>query len=59
LTRIAWGTAKTVGVRDGYISFASDDSGYTAYIPEEIRKKLDAFLADIKAGKIAYTLPPL
>jgi simple sugar transport system substrate-binding protein len=57
--KIAWGTAKTVGVRDGYISFASDDPGYTSYIPEEIREKLDAFLADIKVGKIAYTLPPL
>jgi simple sugar transport system substrate-binding protein len=57
--KIAWGTAKTVGVRDGYIGFVSGDPGYTAYIPREIRERFDAFMADMKAGKLAYTLPPL
>jgi simple sugar transport system substrate-binding protein len=57
--RTAWGTAKTVGIKDGYVSFDSGNAGYTAYIPEEIRKKFGAFLSDMKAGKIAYTLPPL
>jgi simple sugar transport system substrate-binding protein len=57
--KIVWGTAKTVGVRDGYIGFIADDPGYTAYLPPEIRAKFDAFMADMKAGKVSYTLPPL
>jgi simple sugar transport system substrate-binding protein len=57
--KIVWGSAKTVGVRDGYIGFAADDPGYTAYLPPEIRAKFDAFMADMKAGKVAYTIPPL
>jgi simple sugar transport system substrate-binding protein len=57
--KIVWGTAKTVGVRDGYIGFAADDPGYTAYLPREIRDKFNAFMADMRAGKVAYTLPPL
>jgi simple sugar transport system substrate-binding protein len=57
--KIVWGTAKTVGVRDGYIGFAAEDPGYTMYLPREIRAKFDAFIADMKAGKVAYTLPPL
>jgi simple sugar transport system substrate-binding protein len=57
--KIAWGTAKTVGLREGYLGFASDDPGYADYLPEGIRSKFDAFMADMKAGKVAYTLPPL
>ncbi|MDR0710235.1 MAG: BMP family ABC transporter substrate-binding protein [Spirochaetaceae bacterium] len=57
--KIVWGSAKTVGVRDGYIGFAADDPGYTGYLPPEIRAKFDAFMADMKAGKIAYTVPRL
>ncbi|MDR0452781.1 MAG: BMP family ABC transporter substrate-binding protein [Treponema sp.] len=57
--KTVWGAAKTVGVRDGYINFVSGDPGYTAYLPREIRDKFDAFMADMKAGKVAYTVPPL
>jgi simple sugar transport system substrate-binding protein len=57
--KIVWGTAKTVGVRDGYLDFIAGDSGYTGYLPQDIRAKFDAFMADMKAGKVAYTLPPL
>ncbi|MDR1353669.1 MAG: BMP family ABC transporter substrate-binding protein [Treponema sp.] len=57
--KTAWGTAKTVGVRDGYVGFVSGDPGYTAYLPLGIREKFDAFMADMKAGRVAYTVPPL
>jgi len=57
--KIAWGTAKTVGVREGYLGFAADDPGYTGYLPENIRAKFNTFMANMKAGKVAYTLPPL
>jgi simple sugar transport system substrate-binding protein len=57
--KIAWGTAKTVGVREGYLGFAADDPGYTGYLPPDIRAKFNAFMADMKAGKVAYTVPPL
>jgi hypothetical protein len=48
-----------VGVREGYLGFAADDPGYTGYLPENIRAKFDTFMANMKAGKVAYTLPPL
>jgi simple sugar transport system substrate-binding protein len=57
--KIVWGTAKTVGVKEGYLGFAADDPGYTGYLPPELRAKFGAFMADMKAGKVPYTLPPL
>jgi simple sugar transport system substrate-binding protein len=57
--KIQYGSAKTVGAADGYLNFIADDPGYTQYVPQDIQAKFNAFIADIKAGRIAYTLPPL
>jgi len=57
--KIEYGTATIVGAQDGYLGFISDDPAYTNNLPEAIRVKFDAFMADINTGKIAYTLPAL
>jgi simple sugar transport system substrate-binding protein len=57
--KIKYGRARTVGVREGYLAFIADDPGYTVYVPEDIRDRFNAFMADLKAGKIEYTIPPL
>jgi simple sugar transport system substrate-binding protein len=56
---IRYGTARTVGAAEGYLDFIANDPGYTNYVPPEIQQRFNAFVADIKAGKVAYTLPPL
>jgi len=57
--KIEYGTATIVGAQEGYLGFISDDPAYTNNLPEAIRVKFDAFMADIYTGKIAYTLPAL
>ncbi|MDR1893857.1 MAG: BMP family ABC transporter substrate-binding protein [Spirochaetales bacterium] len=57
--QIAYGTARTVGLEEGYLDFIADDPGYFNYVPREIQQKFNAFLAEMRAGRISYTLPPL
>ncbi|GHV66356.1 BMP family ABC transporter substrate-binding protein [Spirochaetia bacterium] len=57
--KIQYGTSKTVGAPEGYLNFIDNDPGYTAYVPQDIQTKFNAFMRDIRAGKISYTLPPL
>ncbi|MDR1948752.1 MAG: BMP family ABC transporter substrate-binding protein [Spirochaetaceae bacterium] len=54
-----YGRAKIVGAADGYLGFIADDPGYTDYLPRDLQVKFNAFMDDIRAGKIRYTLPPL
>ncbi|MDR0524989.1 MAG: BMP family ABC transporter substrate-binding protein [Spirochaetaceae bacterium] len=56
---IRYGISKTVGAKEGYLDFIADDPGYLDYVPEPIRTKFNAFMADLKAGRIPYTLPEL
>ncbi len=56
---IEYGKATIVGAQDGYLGFISDDPAYDSNLPEDIRVQFDAFMDDIYAGKIAYTLPTL
>jgi simple sugar transport system substrate-binding protein len=56
---ISYGTTKTVGVKEGYLDFISDDPGYRDYLPAELQKQFDAFMDDLRAGRINYTVPPL
>jgi simple sugar transport system substrate-binding protein len=55
---IEYGTARMVGARDGYLNFIDDDPGYRN-LPENIRQQFDAFMNDVRGGRIQYTLPPL
>jgi simple sugar transport system substrate-binding protein len=57
--KILYGTGRTVGVKEGYLNFIFDDPGYRSYLPEDIQENFDAFMDDLRAGRIAYTIPPL
>ncbi|MDR2370009.1 MAG: BMP family ABC transporter substrate-binding protein, partial [Treponema sp.] len=57
--KIQYGNSRTVGIREGYINFTGEDPGYINYVSPDIRKKFDAFMDDMRAGRVAYTVPPL
>ena len=46
-----WGTAKMVGIKEGFVDFVQDDPLYIQTVPENIREKMAALLADIREGK--------
>ncbi|MCL2880754.1 MAG: BMP family ABC transporter substrate-binding protein [Treponema sp.] len=56
--KIQYGSARIVGVREGYIDFI-DAAGYRDYVPKDIQAKFDAFMDDMRNGRIQYTLPSL
>ena len=56
---IEYGKATTVGAKEGYLGFISDDPSYANNLPADIRNKFDTFMNDIRAGKVNYTLPAL
>ncbi|MDR1869781.1 MAG: BMP family ABC transporter substrate-binding protein [Treponema sp.] len=57
--KIQYGVSETVGVKEGYLSFITDDPGYLNNLPADIREKFEIFLDDLRAGRISYTVPPL
>jgi simple sugar transport system substrate-binding protein len=57
--RIAYGTSRIIGIREGSIDYLDADPGYLEYAAPEIREKFDAFMEELRAGRIAYTVPPL
>ena len=57
--RIQYGTSRTVGVREGYIDFISDDPGFTNFVPQDIRDRFMTFMENMRAGRISYTVPQL
>lgn len=48
----AFGTARTVGVREGYVKFVQDDPLYISSLPEQDRARIDAVYEDIKSGRL-------
>jgi simple sugar transport system substrate-binding protein len=56
--KIQYGTARLVGVQDGYLGFI-DDAGYRNYVPENIQERFDAFMEELRSGRLEYTLPQL
>jgi len=44
--KIQYGISQTLGVRDGYLGFITDDPGYRNNIPADIREKFEAFVDD-------------
>jgi len=56
---IPFGTARTVGVREGYIDFIFDDPGFRDHVPADIQERFAAFIDDFRAGRIEFTVPPL
>jgi simple sugar transport system substrate-binding protein len=57
--KIQYGTGKTVGVREAYLNFISDDPGYREHLPATIQAQFGVFMDDLRAGRIEYTVPPL
>ncbi|MDR0494683.1 MAG: BMP family ABC transporter substrate-binding protein [Treponema sp.] len=57
--RIQYGNTRTVGVKEGYLDFIFDDPGYRDYLPVELQNQFNAFMGDLRAGRINYTVPPL
>jgi simple sugar transport system substrate-binding protein len=57
--RVGYGASRTVGVREGYLDFIGDDPGYRDTLPPAIRERFDAFMGDMRAGKVDFTVPPL
>jgi len=50
-----FGTAKTLGIKDGYIDFVLDDPLFTETVDESIRSRLEQVFADIKNGTLVLT----
>ena len=48
---VKWGSADMVGMQDGFIEFVQDDPLYISAVPQDIRDKMAALVADIVAGK--------
>ena len=57
--KIQYGISQTIGLKDGYLGFISDDPLYTESLPADIREKFGQFLEDLRAGRVTYTIPPL
>ena len=50
--KTAWGTAKMLGVKDGFVDFVQDDELYEETVPAGIRAQMAELVDSIKAGKI-------
>jgi simple sugar transport system substrate-binding protein len=57
--KIQYGTGRTVGLKEGYLNFIFDDPAYRDFLPTAIQEQFGAFMDDLRAGRIEYTVPPL
>jgi simple sugar transport system substrate-binding protein len=57
--KIQYGVSRTVGAKEGYLDFIAGDPGYRDYLPADIREQFDAFMDDIRAGRLEFSVPPL
>jgi len=57
--KIVYGAADTLGIKEGYLGFITGDPGYLNTLPANIRQRFEAFLDDLRDGKINYTIPQL
>ena len=46
-----WGSAKMVGIKEGFVDFVQDDPNYINTVPADIRETMKKLIDDIKAGK--------
>ena len=47
-----WGTTRTVGLQEGYISYVDDDPLYIETVPEKIRNRMKALVQGLYDGSI-------
>ncbi|MDR0316082.1 MAG: BMP family ABC transporter substrate-binding protein [Treponema sp.] len=57
--KLQYGASKLVGAKEGYLDFIADDPGYRDYLPDDIQQEFNAFMNDIRLGRVEYTAPPL
>ena len=51
-----WGSAQTVGMKEGYIQFVNDDPFYLRNVPAKIREEMDALVEKISSGELEIKL---
>ena len=49
--KTAWGTAKMLGVKDGFVDFVQDDPLYISTVPATVRTQMAELVDAIRAGK--------
>ena len=47
-----WGTAKMVGMEEGYVEFVQDNPAYIETVPSDIRARMSKLIEDILTGKV-------
>ena len=47
-----WGTAKMLGVKDGFVDFVQDDLLYISTVPSTVRSQMAELVDSIKSGEI-------
>lgn len=50
--KTVWGSAKMVGIKEGYVQFIQDDPNYIQTVPEKTRNKAAEVIQKIKAGTL-------
>jgi len=50
---LSTGRPTTLGIKDGYVSFVTDDPLYLSTVPESIREKMSALLISIENGDLS------
>lgn len=50
--KVEWGTAKVVGMKDGFIDFIQDDPNYKRVVPLAIQVKMKQLVTAIKSGDL-------
>jgi simple sugar transport system substrate-binding protein len=57
--KTAYGTAATVGAKEGYLDFIAADPGYREHLPAGIQEQFDFFMEQIRSGAARFEPPPL
>jgi len=55
--KLPFGTAKQVGVREGYIDFITDDKLFIENVPLPIRETMESRVQAFKTGEVHYPMP--
>ena len=54
---LEYGKPEVVGVKEGYVDYGVDSAAYKSLVPEAVRQKFEAVLADFRSGKTHLDMP--
>jgi len=54
---LVFGKPQVVGIKEGYVDYFTASPEFTKAVPETVRKKFEAVLADFKSGKTHLDMP--